>query len=278
MRIRRGSATASAADRFADEYRGEDAPEDALWWLDHPTAPGPSGALSREQRMAPLRAAVYGRAPTEADRAALREAEAADAAATALAAAVRDRVAASSPARTPVARRRIMITAVIAVTAFGSIAVLSATGGRVIPAPRASLTVGPYIDTGRTNAPLDDSGATIVLGTLVDPVRNRPAAFAGAASTVEFTGDGVAQIDLPSLKGVKRVAVAVTCDAPDTYTWLVTGPSPSRLTGNALAVSDVRACTGSPSILSRPLDVAEGTPSIMQVSGGVFDAVVAEFR
>lgn len=36
--------------RFAHRYRGRHAPEDALWWLDHPESDGPTGAAP-PQRM-----------------------------------------------------------------------------------------------------------------------------------------------------------------------------------------------------------------------------------
>lgn len=35
--------------RFALHYRGRHDPEDALWWLDHPTTVGPSGAAPPQQ-------------------------------------------------------------------------------------------------------------------------------------------------------------------------------------------------------------------------------------
>lgn len=35
--------------RFAQHYQGRHAPEDALWWLEHPDQPGPTGAPPPQQ-------------------------------------------------------------------------------------------------------------------------------------------------------------------------------------------------------------------------------------
>jgi hypothetical protein len=57
-------------ERFARAYRGGADPLDALWWLDHPAEPGPSGAPPAAGRMTELRRAVYapGADPAAAER------------------------------------------------------------------------------------------------------------------------------------------------------------------------------------------------------------------
>src|SRR5215212_1191572 len=73
-------------------YAGPDDLLDALWWLEHPLEPGPSGARPPAEEAAAARRALYGRSvPPEAleqyRRAADREAETRAAVVAALAAA-----------------------------------------------------------------------------------------------------------------------------------------------------------------------------------------------
>lgn len=57
----RGRVDETFLDRFTAAYRGEHAPLDALWWLEHPGETAPSGALAPEAALEPLHRAVFGR-------------------------------------------------------------------------------------------------------------------------------------------------------------------------------------------------------------------------
>jgi hypothetical protein len=61
----RARADAAFLGRFRDAYAGGDDPLDALWWLEHPTSPAPSGAIAPATLLTEAQRAVYGRAGSE---------------------------------------------------------------------------------------------------------------------------------------------------------------------------------------------------------------------
>jgi hypothetical protein len=76
--FQRARRDAAYLARLRAAYQGDDDVLDALWWLDHPTRPGPSGAVAPAARLAAARRDLYG--PAASADAAARVAEALEAA------------------------------------------------------------------------------------------------------------------------------------------------------------------------------------------------------
>jgi hypothetical protein len=92
-------------DRLREAYRGDDDLLDALWWLDHPTEAGPSGATAPLVRLAAARGELYGPVPVTGAVDRVREANLAADRSRAAALGAVEQVAFATPRRRPVVLR-----------------------------------------------------------------------------------------------------------------------------------------------------------------------------